>query len=76
MVWGVTYLFPASMRGLYSTDKPEDLYGVPSKKKEGLTDLYGGLYEKKEDTYNPYSTDIDTSDSVIDESDVDYDIYL
>ena len=45
------------MRGLYTSEEPEELYGTP-KKKEGLKDLYGELYSQNSDnnTYNAYST--------------------
>jgi hypothetical protein len=49
------------MRGLYTSEEPEEVYGTP-KKKEGLKDLYGELYAQNSDnnTYNPYSASDDT----------------
>ena len=60
------------MRGLYTSEEPEELYGKP-KKKEGLKDLYGELYSQNSDnnTYNAYSTSEDVSDD-----DEVFDMYL
>ncbi len=70
LVWGLWYLFPASMKGLFNSEEgATDLYGVP-KKKVGITDLYAEFNNTDGDSYNAYSLN-----SNIEEDD-DFNTYL
>lgn len=53
LVWGLTYLYPSSMRGMFDSDTVTDSMDTGSKTK--VTDLYEELYSQVDNTYNPYS---------------------
>lgn len=55
LVWGFTHLFPSTMRGLFSAEIPEEVYGKP--KEDKVTDLYEDLYKVADNSYNLHITD-------------------
>lgn len=63
-VWGLTYLFPSTMRGLFDSDSVVD--SLDKDKKNKITDLYADLYNQVNNEYNPYSL----SDREVDDGDV------
>jgi hypothetical protein len=60
MVWGFTYLFKSTMRGLFSGEGVASAYGRP--RTEGISNLYQDLEEQMEsaNAYNPYDISSDT----------------
>lgn len=53
LVWGLTYLFPSTMRGLFDSDSVTD--SLDKNKKTKITDLYADLYNQVNNEFNPYS---------------------
>ena len=64
LVWGLTYLFPSTMRGLFDSDSVVD--SLDKDKKNKITDLYADLYNQVNNEYNPYGL----SDREVDDGDV------
>lgn len=52
-VWGLTHLFPSTMRGIFDSETVTNSMDKDSKIK--ITDLYEDLYKQVDNTYNPYS---------------------
>ena len=64
MVWGMTFLFKSTMRGLFSGEGVAAAYARP--KTEGISNLYQDMEDllKTGNTYNPYDM---TNDSIDDD---------
>ena len=56
LVWCLTKLFPASMRGLFSSSNTEDAY-QPLSKQDKITDLNSEVYSQNNELDNPYGLD-------------------
>jgi len=66
LVWGLTKLFPASMRGLFNSSGVEHAFSKP-KDENALTDLHEELYGKADDVYNAYTLGSGDDDNYSDE---------